>query len=247
MSTCRSIYAVAKRELVSYFDSPVAYVFIIIFLALNGFFTFMVSDFFARGQADLRPMFFWHPWLYLILVPAVGMRLWAEERRSGSMELLLTLPITAWQAIVAKFLAAWLFLALALALTFPMVITVCVLGDPDGGAIVSGYVGSLLLAGVYLAVSMAMSSLTRSQVVSFVCSVVVCLLLVLAGWPPVTGMFEKWAGRWLVDGVAAFSVMPHFEDMQRGVIDSRDVIYCASVIVFFLFFTAVVIRNRRRV
>jgi ABC-2 type transport system permease protein len=234
-----------KRELGSYFESPIAYVFIIIFLALMGFFTFMVDSFFDYGQADLRPFFRWHPWLFLVLVPAIGMRLWAEERRSGSMELLLTLPISAWHAITGKFLAAWVFIILALALTFPTVLTVVFLGDPDLGVVFTGYLGSAMLAGVYLAVSAMTSAMTRSQVVSFILSVVVCLLLVLAGWPMVTGMFESWAPAALVDLVASFSVLTHYESMQRGVIDTRDLVYGVSVIVFFLFTTAVILRNRR--
>ncbi len=245
MSSLRNIWCVLKRELASYFESPIAYVFIIIFLALTGFFTFMVDGFFDYGQADLRPFFRWHPWLFLVLVPAIGMRLWAEERRSGSLELLLTLPIAPWQAIAGKFLAAWAFLALALLLTFPAVVTVYHLGDPDGGVIFSGYLGSLMVAGIYLAVGSLTSSLTRSQVVSFIVSVVVCLLLVLAGWPMVTNMFSNWAPQWLVDGVAACSVLTHYEALQRGVIDTRDLAYAASVIVFCLFTTAVVLRNRR--
>ena len=241
----KSIWCVMKRELASYFESPIAYVFIIIFLALLGFFTFMVDDFFAYGQADLRPFFRWHPWLFLVLVPAIGMRLWAEERRSGSMELLLTLPISAWQAIVGKFLAAWAFIGLALALTFPTILTVAGLGDPDGGVVFTGYVGSFAIAGVYLAVSTLTSAMTRSQVVSFIVSVVICLLLVLAGWPMVTNLFATWAPEWLVNGVAACSVLTHYEALQRGVIDSRDLVYTATVILFCLFTTGVILRNRR--
>ena len=245
MSSIRNTWSIAKRELGSYFASPVAYVFIIIFLVLTGFFTFMVSDFFVRGEADLRPFFLWHPWLYLFLVPAVGMRLWAEERRSGTLELLLTLPITPWQAICGKFVAAWLFLGLALALTFPIILTVAWLGDPDGGMIFTGYLGSFLVAGVYLAIGNMTSAMTRSQAVSFILSVVLCLLLVLAGWGPVTNMFVKWAPARLVDAVAAVSIMPHYEGLQRGVIDSRDLIYYASVIAFALFCTTVIVRSRR--
>lgn len=247
MTAIRNIWCVMKRELASYFESPIAYVFIIIFLALLGFFTFMVDDFFGYGQADLRPFFRWHPWLFLVLVPAIGMRLWAEERRSGSMELLLTLPIAAWQAITGKFLAAWLFITLALALTFPTVVTVSYLGDPDLGVVFTGYVGSLMVAGVYLAVSTMTSAMTRSQVVSFIISVVICLMLVLAGWPMVTDMFSNWAPGGLVDLVASCSVLSHYEALQRGVIDTRDLIYAVTMIGFCLFTTAVILRNRRSV
>lgn len=240
-----NIRTIAKRELTGYFASPVAYVFIVIFLLLSGFFTFMVGGFFERNEASLTAFFVWHPWLYLFLVPAAGMRLWAEERRQGTIELLLTMPVTAWQTIVGKFLASWLFLALALALTFPLVITVNYLGHPDLGAILSGYLGSLLLAGAYLAISCMTSALTRNQVVSFILAVVGCLFLILCGWPPVTNMLVKWAPNWLVEGVAAFSVMPHFESFQRGVVDSRDAIFFVLVIAFSLFTTGVIIRSHR--
>lgn len=241
----RQIVTIGKRELSGYFTSPVAYVFIVIFLLLCGFFTFMVGKFFQRGEASLLAFFIWHPWLYLFLVPAVGMRLWSEERRLGTLELLLTMPVTTWQAILGKFLASWLFLAIALFFTFPLVITVAYLGDPDMGIIFCGYVGSLLMAGAYLAISCMTSALTRNQVVSFILSVVACLFLILAGWPPVTDLLVQWAPAWLVDGVAAFSVMPHYESFQRGVIDSRDAVYFLSVIAFSLFTTGVIIRSHR--
>jgi ABC-2 type transport system permease protein len=175
----KTIWTIAKRELGAYFTSPVAYVFLVIFLLLTGFFTFTAGNFFERGEASLAAFFGWHPWLYLVLVPAVGMRVWAEERRSGTIELLLTMPVTTWQAIVAKFIASWIFLALALALTFPAIITVNVLGEPDNGIIAAGYIGSLLLAGAYLAVSCMTSAMTRNQVVAFILAVVVCLFLIL--------------------------------------------------------------------
>lgn len=240
-----NIVTIAKRELTGYFASPVAYVFIVIFLLLVGFFTFMVGGFFERGEASLVSFFMWHPWLYLFLVPAVGMRLWSEERRLGTLELLLTMPVTTWQAIVGKFLASWGFLAIALFLTFPMIVTVSYLGDPDLGAIVTGYLGSLLMTGAYLAISCMTSAMTRNQVVSFIISVVACLLLILCGWPPVTNMLVKWASPWLVDLVSGFSVMTHFESFQRGVADSRDVYYFLGLIGFSLFTTGVIIRSHR--
>jgi ABC-2 type transport system permease protein len=232
-------------QLGGYFASPVAYVFIVIFLLLCGFFTFMLGGFFERREASLVSFFLWHPWLYLFLVPAAGMRLWSEERRLGTMELLLTMPITAWQAILGKFLASWLFLGLALALTFPVVWTVNYLGNADNGVIFCGYIGSLLLAGAYLAVSCLTSAMTRNQVISFIISVVICLFLILAGWPPVTNLLVRWAPDWLVNGVAAFSVVPHFDGFQRGVLDTRDLIFFLSIIGFSLFATGVVIRNLR--
>src|SRR6266487_4327 len=181
-----NISAITKRELQAYFASPVAYVIIVIFLMLIGVFTFLFGGFFERNDASLLSCFMWYPWLYLFLVPAVGMRLWSEERRSGTIELLLTMPITPWQAIVGKFLASWLFLALALALTFPVWITVNYLGHLDNGAIICGYIGSALMAGTYLAISSMTSAMTRNQVISFIVSVVICLALVLAGWSRVT-------------------------------------------------------------
>lgn len=244
-TTLRHILTIAKREVAGYFSSPVAYVFIVIFLLLAGFLTFMVAGFFERGQANLMAFFAWHPWLYLFLVPSVGMRMWSEERRLGTIELLLTMPITPWQAIVGKFLASWLVLAIALALTFPLVITVNYLGHPDNGVIFAGYLGSLLLAGAYLAITAMTSAMTRNQVVSFILSVVICLFLILAGYPPVTNLLTQWASPWLVEMVAAFSVMTHFEGLQVGVIDSRDVLFFISVMLFALFTTSVIIRAHR--
>jgi ABC-2 type transport system permease protein len=240
-----NIKTIAKRELGGYFASPVAYVFIVIFLLLCGFFTFMLGGFFERREASLVSFFLWHPWLYLFLVPAVGMRLWSEERRLGTMELLLTMPITTWQAIVGKFLASWLFLALALVLTFPVVISVNYLGRPDNGVIFCAYIGSLLLAGAYLAIGCLTSAMTRNQVISFILSVVICLFLILAGWPPVTNLLIRWAPAALVDFVTSFSVIPHFDGFQKGVLDSRDIIFFFSIIGFALFTTGVVIRNLR--
>ena len=241
----RNILTIAKRELRGYFSSPVAFVFIVIFLLLAGFFTFMLGGLFERGEASLQPFFVWHPWLYLFLVPAVGMRMWSEERRMGTIELLLTMPVTPWQAILGKFLAAWAVVALALALTFPVVITVNYLGHPDNGVILAGYIGSLLMAGAYLAISAMTSAMTRNQVVSFIVAVVLSLFLILAGYPPVTNLLIAWAQPWLVDSIAACSVMTHFESIQKGVLDSRDVLYFASVMVFALFTTGVIIRAHR--
>ena len=244
MTAWHAIATIAKRELGSYFASPVAYVFLVIFLLLTGFLTFTAGAFFERGEASLAAFFAWHPWVYLILVPAVGMRLWAEERRAGTLELLLTLPVTAWQAILGKFLASWVFLAIALALTFPVLVTVNVLGEPDNGAIAAGYLGSLFLAGAYLAITCLTSAMTRNQVIAFILAVVVCLFLILAGFSPVTSLLERWASPALVDTVAAFSVVTHFDGFQKGVVDSKDVFFFLSVIGYALFATGVVLRNR---
>lgn len=241
----RNVWTIAKRELVGYFNSPVAYVFIVIFLLLNGFFTFMLGNYFQRGEANLNAFLMWHPWLYLFLVPAAGMRLWSEERRVGTLELLLTMPISAWEAIIGKFMACWLFLGLALFLTFPVVMTTLYLGSPDLGAICAGYLGSLLLAGAYLAVTVMTSAMTRNQVISFILSVVICFFLILAGWEPVTDLLVRWAPDWLVSTVASFSVMPHFMQFQRGVVDVRDFVFFVTVMVFCLFSTSVVLRGLR--
>lgn len=238
----QNIKTITRRELSGYFASPVAYVFIVIWLLLNGFFTFSLGGFFEMGQASLAmPFFRWHPWLYLFLVPAVGMRLWSEERRLHTMELLLTMPITPWQAIIGKFIASWLFLIIALALTFPVVITVTYLGDADGGEILAGYVGSALLAGGYLAVTSMTSAMTRNQVISFIVSVVVCFFLLLSGFEPVTDLLPNW----LVGIVTGLSSLTHFIGFQKGVLDSRDLIYFGSLIGFALFLNGVIIRNLR--
>jgi len=239
------ISTIAKRELAAYFTSPVAYVFLVIFLLMTGFFTFTAGNFFERGEASLGAFFGWHPWVYLMLVPAVGMRLWAEERRSGTLELLLTMPVAPWQVIVAKFVASWIFIGVALALTFPAIITVNVLGDPDNGVIFAGYLGSLFLAGAYLAITCMTSAMTRNQVVAFILSVVICLFLILAGFNPVTDLLVRWASPAVVDTVAAFSVVTHYDGFQRGVIDLRDLLFFLSVIGFALFATGVIIRGHR--
>ncbi|HEX9193136.1 MAG TPA: ABC transporter permease [Burkholderiales bacterium] len=241
----RMIRTIIKRELAAYFESPVAYVFLVIFLLLAGFFTFTFGGFFERGEASLAAFFNWLPWLFLFLVPAVGMRLWSEERRLGTIELLLTMPVGTWQAILGKFLASWLFLVIALALTFPIVVTVNWLGDPDNGVIASGYIGAALLAGTYLAVSCMTSALTRNQVIAFILAVVLCLLLILVGFSPLVDLLARWASPWLVESVTRFSVLTHYDGFQKGVLDSRDLVYFLSVIAFTLFATGVVIRNHR--
>ncbi len=242
-----NIWCVLKREWKGYFATPVAFVFIVIFLVLIGFFTFSsnLGQFFEREEASLASFFTWHPWIYLFLVPSVGMRLWSEERRQGTMELLLTMPVAPWHTMLGKFLASWAFLALALLLTFPIILTTSYLGEPDYGPIVCGYIGSIFLAGGYLAVSSMTSALTRNQVISFILSVVICLFLVLAGYPPVTDMLVNWAPGWLVDTVTSFSVMTHFFSFQRGVLDARDIVFFLSLIGFCLFSTSVILRSLR--
>ncbi len=234
MARFATLPVILKRELTSYFATPVAYVFIVIFLVMAGAFTFYLGNFYAREIADLQPFFQFHPWLYLFLVPAIGMRLWAEERKSGTIELLLSLPVTATEAVVGKFLAAWLFVGLALALTFPIWITVNVLGDPDNGVIVAGYLGSFLMAGGFLAISACISAMTRNQVVAFIISVVVCFGFLLSGLPIVLDIFRGWLPQTAVDAVANLSFLSHFNSISRGVVDLRDLVYFALVIGFWL-------------
>ena len=230
----KNIFIVFKRELRSYFATPVAYVYIVIFLFLSGLFTFQISRLFEAGQATLTPFFMWHPWLYLFLIPSVSMRLWAEERKSGTIELLLTLPLRPAQAIIGKFLAAWIFIGIALALTFPVVLTVMYLGSPDTGIIISGYFGSFLMAGAYLAIGACMSAMTKNQVVSFILSVVVCLLFILAGFDVVLDFFSSWAPMWFTDAVASVSFFTHFNAAQRGVINLTNIIFFISLIIGWL-------------
>lgn len=237
----RATKAVFKRELKSYFATPVAYVFIVIFLVLSAALTFYMGEFYERGQADLLPFFGFHPWLYLFLVPAVSMRLWSEERKSGTIELLLTLPLTMWQAVLGKFLAAWAFIGIALLLTFPLWITVNYLGDPDNGVIFASYLGSLLMAGSFLAIGSCISAATRNQVVAFILTVSACFMLVMAGYPLVLDAFRAWAPQGLVDAIAGLSFLTHFTSISKGVIDVRDLLYFLLMMGFWLYASAIVI------
>lgn len=230
-----------RREFVSFFATPLAYVFLLIFLVLSNVFTFYLGGFYESGQADLNPFFNFHPWLYLFLVPALAMRMWAEERKSGTIELLMTLPITRFESVVGKFLAAWLFAGIALLLTFPMVITVNYLGSPDNGAILTGYLGSWLLAGAYLSVGSCMSALAKNQVIAFILTVSLCFLFVVSGFSLVLDVFNNWAPQWLLDTVASFSFLMRFQAISKGVIDVRDLLYFLSFIAAWLTATAVVI------
>jgi len=236
---------VMRRELSGYFSTPVAWVFIVIFLVMSGTFTFYIGSFFERGIADLAPFFQFHPWLYLFLVPAIAMRLWAEERRSGTIELLLTLPVTTGQAVLGKFLAAWLFIGLALLLTFPVWLTVNYLGQPDNGIIAAGYLGSWLMAGGFLAIGSCMSAVTRNQVVAFILSVVVCFGFMLSGLPMVMNLFSGWAPQALLDVIADFSFLAHFTAISKGVIDLRDLVYFGLVITFWLLANTIVLELKK--
>ncbi len=245
MRSLMNIATIFKRELKSYFEAPVAYVFMVVFLVLIGALTFMWPGFplFERGVADLASFFAWIPIVYLLLVPASTMGLWAEEQRTGTIELLLTMPITLGDAIIGKFLAAWLFIVIGLALTFPVIITVNYLGDPDMGVIFCGYIGAALLAGCYVAVGLFTSATTKSQVISFVLSLTICFILVMAGTPFITNLFSEWA--WVITVVSTLSFWTHFESIQRGVLDMGDIIYYLSVMTFMIFATYIVIDNRK--
>ncbi len=237
----RTTWVVFRRELASYFATPVAYVFIVIFLALAGSLTFFLGNFFDRGQADLQPFFMFHPWLYLFLIPAIAMRMWAEERKTGTIELFLTLPLSIPAAVIGKFLAAWAFTGIALILTFPVWLTVNWLGDPDHGVILASYIGSFLMAGAFLAIGACMSAMTRNQVIAFVLGAVVCFLFTVSGSPIVINFFSGWAPQAVVDTVASFSFLTHFSAIVRGVIDVRDVVFFGSAIALFLFANVVLV------
>ena len=240
-----NVVTLFKRELAGYFGTPIAYVFLAIFVFLSGLFAFYIGNFFERGQADLQSFFQFHPWLYLFLIPALAMRLWAEERRAGTIELLFTLPVTMGEAVLGKFLAAWAFTAIALALTFPLWITVNFLGDPDNGVVLASYLGSLLMAGAFLAIGSCVSALTRNQVIAFVVSGVVCLGFVLSGFPLVLDFVGAFAPAIVVDAVRSFSFLTHFQAIRKGVLQAGDIVYFVSLIVFWLFVNAVVIEWRK--
>jgi ABC-2 type transport system permease protein len=236
-----TVSALLRRELIAYFATPLAYVFIIIFLMLCGVFTFYVGGLYERNQADLDPFFGFLPWLYLFLIPAIAMRVWAEERKSGTIELLLTLPIAMWQAVTAKFLAAWGFIAIAVALTFPLWITVNYLGAPDNGVILAAYIGSLLMAGGYLAIGICISAITRNQVIAFIISLVLCFFLTLSGFPLVLDVFRGWLPVALVDVIASLSFLTHFQAISSGVLDLRDIVYFLTMIIAWLYASAIII------
>jgi len=240
-----SILTIYKRELASYFSTPVAYVFIIIFLMLSGIFTFYLGGLYERGQADLQPFFNYLPWLYLFLVPAISMRMWAEERKSGSIEMLMTLPVSVTQAVLGKFLAAWLFIGIALVLTFPLWITVNYLGDPDNPVIFSGYIAAFLMAGAYLAIGSCMSAITRNQVIAFVVAIVVCFGFILSGFPMVLDFFTGWAPQVLVNAISSMSFLTHFTSISKGVIDLRDVIYFVSFIGCWLLANVILVEMKK--
>ncbi|MSQ68750.1 MAG: ABC transporter permease [Gammaproteobacteria bacterium] len=234
-----------QREFRGYFATPVAYVFIVIFLFLTGLFTFYIGSFYERGQADLEPFFRYHPWLYMLLIPAISMRLWSEERKSGTLELLMTLPISLFEAVIGKFLAAWAFTAIALALTFPVWLSVNYLGQPDNTIIAAGYLGSLFMAGGFLAIGSCISALTSNQVVAFVISFVICFAFNLSGFPVVMDFFRGWAPPFIVEVIGSFSFLTHFNSIQKGVIDLRDIIFFVSLIAFWLYANMLAIEAKK--
>lgn len=234
-------FTIFRREFAGYFATPMAYVFLVIFLVFAAALTFYLGNFFERGQADLASFFMWHPWLYLFLIPAIAMRLWSEERKQGTIELFLTLPIGLAQAVLGKFFAAWAFTGVALALTFPIWVTVNWLGAPDNGAIVTGYAGSFLLAGGILAIGACISATTKSQVIAFVLTAAVAFVFTVSGSAIVLNFFTGWAPDWLTETIRSFSFLTHFNAMNRGVIDVKDLFYFGSLIALFLFANAIVV------
>ena len=241
----RNTLVLFKRELAGYFATPVAYVFIVIFLVVTGCFTFFFGGFYEAGQADLGAFFYWHPWLYLLLVPALSMRLWAEERKSGSIELLMTLPLETWQVVAGKYFAAWAFTAISVALTFPIWITVNYLGEPDNGVIFAAYLGSILMAGGFLAVGACLSAATKNQVIAFILSVVTCFALLVPGVGVVQQVLSGIAPQWLVDGLVSIGPQAHFDYISKGVIDLRDIIYFALLIGIALYANTVVLELKK--
>jgi ABC-2 type transport system permease protein len=238
-------WIIFKREFASFFATPVAYIFILIFLVMSGVFTFMFGSFYERGQADLLSFFNFHPWLYLFLVPAIAMRTWSEERKSGSIELIMTLPVNTMQVMLGKFMAAWLVLGLCLLLTFPLWLTVNYLGNPDNGIIVAAYLGSWLMSGAFLAVGMCMSATTKNQVIAFILAIVVCFLFVLAGSPVVIELFQNWAPNMVIDTIASLSFLTHFQNMAKGVVALNDVLFYIICIVVWLYAAYVVVEQKK--
>ena len=239
------LFNIVKRELASYFSTPLAYVFIVIFLALIGSFTFYLGNFFVRGQADLNSFFAFHPWVYILLIPAVTMRLWAEERKSGTIELLMTLPLTTAQSVVGKFFAAWFFIFIALILTFPIWITVNYLGQPDNGVILAGNVGSFFMSGAYLSIGSCVSAFTKNQVIAFVVAATLCFIFTMSGVDIVLNFFKVWAPEFLVNTISSMSFLTHFESITKGVIEIRDFLFYLSVIIFWLFLNIIVVEFKK--
>ena len=241
----KNIGIIFKRELSSYFATPLAYIFIVIFLIVNGIFTFDLGGFYLRGQADLLPFFSFHPWLYLFMVPAIAMSLWADERKTGTIELLLTLPIKLSEAVFGKFFAAWVLTGIALLLTFPIWITVNYLGDPDNGVIAAAYLGSWFMAGGFLAIGSCMSACTKNSVIAFILTVSICFLFVIMGSPILLNSFPDWIPQFLIDAISALGFLSHFDSISKGVLDIRDILYFTIFIASWLLASAIVIEIKK--
>ena len=240
-----NLLIIFKRELLSYFATPLAYIFIVIFLVVNGFLTFDFGGFYARGQADLAPFFAFHPFLYLFMVPAIAMTMWADERKAGTIELLLTLPINLRDAILGKYLAAWALIGIALSLTFPIWITANYLGDPDNGVIFAAYVGSWFMAGAYLAIGACLSTCTKNPVIAFILTVTICVIFVLLGYPFLLGMLTGWVPQIIIDAISSMGFLTHFDSISKGVFDVRDFLFFGVFIAAWLFASAVVIELKK--
>ena len=241
----RTLGIITRRELGGYFSTPLAYVFLVIFLAGAGAVTFYMGNFFGRGQADLLAFFGFHPWLFLVLIPAVGMRLWAEERKTGTIELLMTLPVTTGQVVAGKFLAAWAFTAIAIALTFPIWISVSYLGDPDHGVIIASYLGSLLMAGALLALTSCLSALTKNQVIAFVVGAAASFIFMVSGLDIVLGFFTNWAPAYIVDLVASMSFLTHFQTITKGVVEVPSMVFFLSMMAVCLFINVQIVELKK--
>jgi ABC-2 type transport system permease protein len=239
----KQICPIFRREFFGYFRAPVAYVFLIVFLVASVILTFLISHFYEANNASLDAYFNWHPWLFLFLIPAAGMRLWAEEKRTGTVELLFTLPITTLEAVLGKYLAAWAFLSLAVLMSFPLVFTLGYLGHPDWGVVFTSYVGSILMAGSYLGVCSLTSALTKNQVISFVLSLIVCLVLLFLGWNIFSGFASAYLPTWLVDLLANFSFKTHFDPFLKGLVELKDVVFFLSLTGFTLFLNVVALER----
>ena len=241
----KNIGIIFKRELSSYFATPLAYIFIVIFLIVNGIFTFDLGGFYLRGQADLLPFFSFHPWLYLFMVPAIAMTLWADERKTGTIELLLTLPIKLSEAVFGKFFAAWVLTGIALSLTFPIWVTVNYLGDPDNGVIAAAYIGSWFMAGGFLSIGSCMSACTKNSVIAFILTVSICFLFVIMGSPILLNSFPEWIPQFLIDAISALGFLSHFDSISKGVLDIRDILYFTIFIASWLLASAIVIEMKK--
>jgi ABC-2 type transport system permease protein len=236
--------SIIKRELTSYFQTPVAYVFGSVFLILIGALTFYLSNFFTRGIADLQPFFAWQPWLYLFLIPALTMRLWAEEQKSGTIEFIITLPISFWQLILGKFFASWIFVGFIIICTTPLWITVNYLGNPDNGVILASYIGSLLMAGGYIAIGSAASTLTRNQIIAFILGCIICFLFVMSGYSVVSSFFANFLPENIIQIISSLSFLSNFEAITKGRLELSNIVFFVSVIIFWLIVTKIILQHK---